>query len=349
MNRKRKIFLDYDDVLVDCNGYAIRKLNSELNTSYTIYDVKEWGLLNNDLDRRLKYYSDPRFISEIPVLPGAREFVSTLSKKAEVFIMTSVEHCCASARFAHVVENFPEILPGNILLGSRKDMIRGDFILDDGHHNLKNSQIACPVMFQRPWNFSKTGVLSVDSYDAFLRLFETTCSMWNRDTGEANAVSIIGATGSGKKKLAEKLIETGLFERVKTYSTKKDPNYNYLDFNEFTRRRDQGFFSETSSYINQYYGMRCEDMQRILDKGKIPLMILDINGAMAIQSYCRALNVYVKAEKDECVRSILSRNNIDMDEKVQRIVSLDRELLNEDLCDITVTKNEYEKVMDMFS
>ena len=345
--KKLTVILDYDDVLVDCNGYAVEKLNKEIGSHYSIYDITAWGPLGNDLDKRLKYFSDPNFVATMPVLAGAKEFVAELTKIAETLIMTSVEYQCAGARYSHVLENFKEINPGNIIIGNRKDMIKGDLILDDGHHNLANSKIAYPVLFQKPWNFSKTGILSVNGYDAFLQLVRITRDICNKDMSKLDAVSLIGATGSGKKELAARLIQTGKFERVKTYTTKKDNNYHVLDYADFTNRRENGFFSETSMYMGEFYGMRVDDIARIREKGKIPLMILDINGAMSLQLHCNALNVYVRADKEVCTRSILKRNITD-EEKVRYILSLDRELCNEDLCDIAVDSRNWENIMKYF-
>lgn len=340
------VVLDYDDVLVDCNGSAIERLNKEHHTNYTIYDIKSWGSINPELDKRLAYYSDPEFMASLPLLPGAREFVNALSKEARVSIMTSVAPLCAGVRVDHIIRNFPEINPSNIIIGGRKDLIRPDIILDDGHHNLENSNALYPVMYQRPWNYGKTGILSVNGYDAFLQLVHTIKNTQQKDATKAEVVSLIGPTGVGKKKLADALVETGKFERVKTYSTKEDyAHYNVLSFDEFTRREKSGFFTETSSYMGQFFGMCVNDIQHIIEKGLKPIMIVDINGAMAIQSTFNALNVFVKDEKEECIKAILTRQ-MNVDETVQRIASLDLELRNEEFCDITVDCNNYKKIIE---
>lgn len=340
MRKKMKVILDYDDTLVECNEAALRRLNAELGTSYTLYDIKVWGVMNSDIDKRLKYYSDPEFMASLPLMEGAREFVEELQKRAEVFIMTSVESVCAAVRIAHIIQNFPTINPSNIIIGGRKDLVQADMILDDGHHNLENSNVAYPVLFQKPWNFGKTGVLSVNGYGEFLQLVDIIQNSQQKDKRHANVISLIGPTGAGKKELADKLVETGLFKRVKTYTTKDDSaEYNVLSFNDFTNRKDHGFFTETSIYMGEFFGMRKEDIDAIIAEGKKALVIVDINGAMSIQQHFNALNVFVKSKKEDCIKAILQRN-FPIDESVQRITSLDYELRNEELCDVTATDTQ---------
>lgn len=349
MRKKLKVILDYDDVLVDCNGAAVKKLNKEIGSSYTIYDITQWGPLGNDLDKRLAYYSDPEFIGSIPLFKGAKEFVHKLSKIVEVFIMTSVEPQCAGSRVNHIVMNFPDVAPGNIIIGNRKDMFHADVILDDGYHNLEHSNTTYPVMFQKPWNFGKTGILSVNSYDAFLQLVNIVCETQTKNAEEAEVVSLIGPTGAGKKMLADALVETGKFERVKTYTTKQNSeDYHILSLEEFTTKKETNFFSETSIYMGDFFGMREDDIKDVIEKGKIPLMILDINGAMAVQAAFNAINVFVKEDKERCIESIVKRQ-LPIDKTVQKIVSLDLELRNEELCDITVSQDEVEKITSLLN
>lgn len=355
MKMKKKKFckpvslIDYDDVLVNLAGYSVERVNRECGTSFTVYDITGWGLLGNELDKRMEHFIDPDFMGSIPVFDGAVQFIEDLQKVSEVFIATSVKHQCATARFNHIIENFPMIPISNIIIGDRKDMIRGDFHLDDGYHNLKNSMVTYPVMMQRPWNYSNTGVLSVNGYDEFLNLFEIVRNSFEKDFSKIDAVVLVGATGSGKKKLANSLVDTGKFERVKTYSTKRDStSYHVLPHNEFVKKKESGIFLETSVYMNDFYGMMRQDIDNVIAKGKIPLMILDINGAMAVQSCYNVLNVFVEADKDKCIRSILNKD-LSNDEKTRRIISLDRELLNDELCDICVGEDGINDILSVLN
>ena len=77
-----------------------------------------------------------------------------------------------SARAERLIKDFPEIPAENIIMGTRKDVISLDIMLDDGAHNILNSRAAYPVLFRKPWNEGLSGLLSVNSYDDFLHFCE---------------------------------------------------------------------------------------------------------------------------------------------------------------------------------
>ena len=127
-----KVILDYDE----CNEEAIRKLNKEYGYSYCLEDITNWGILENELDKRIPYFVQPKFVRNIPIREGARKLVCELLKRhCEIFIATSVPSQCAGVRIADIIRNFPEIDPGNILIGSRKDILVADILLDDCYFN----------------------------------------------------------------------------------------------------------------------------------------------------------------------------------------------------------------------
>ena len=82
MRKLFKVILDCDDVLFDSSQKAVDDLNRVYGTSFKINDIKQWGLLGSILDERLKYFSNPEFIENLPLYPGAQDFVHELSKKA---------------------------------------------------------------------------------------------------------------------------------------------------------------------------------------------------------------------------------------------------------------------------
>ena len=65
-----------------------------------------------------------------------------------------------SARAERLIKDFPEIPAENIIMGTRKDVISLDIMLDDGAHNILNSRAAYPVLFRKPWNEGLSGLLS---------------------------------------------------------------------------------------------------------------------------------------------------------------------------------------------
>ena len=165
-----QIGLDVDDVLYDCNGYALSLLNEAegIEPPFTVHDIRSWGEDHDGVNRRIRYFGDPEFVRTQPILPGAREFVSRPSAVADVFFVSAVPPQCMSARALRLAEDFPEIPARNILLGHRKDLVHLDILLDDAAHNIVHTPATYPVLFRRPWNMHLSGLLSVTGYDDFL-------------------------------------------------------------------------------------------------------------------------------------------------------------------------------------
>lgn len=349
MRKQMTIILDADDVLYDSSAAAILRLNREYGTSYSVTDVTQWGSLHSILDKRLEYFDSPSFIYELPVFQGAKEFVHELDKTAEILVATSVPYKCAGARVSALIRDFPEIKPENILIGSRKDVLHADFSLDDAEHNIANSMADYPVLFRRPWNRHVTGMLAVSDYQDFLTLVKLIKDGGDLLDTPTDVVALIGPSGSGKSTIAERL-PVDLYQTVSTYTTRNqrehDEKYHFISEKEFLERKAAGFFFETSSYMCQYYGTAREDVDEIIRSGKKAVLVLDINGAISMKKHYRdrCKTVFIKREREDCIRSIL-RRDVDENDKVRRILSLDSEMRNEEFCDYVIKNDMVTKTL----
>ena len=345
--QKMKVILDCDDVLLDCNEEVIRKINQEKGTSHTLMDITSWGVGIPDMS---KYWYDPEFVRMQPPAAGAKEFVAKLSEMADVFICTAVPTHCTSARMASILEHFPEIEPGNIIFSKRKDLLSADFMLDDAVHNLTGKDIKYPVLFRRPWNYATTGMVAVSTFDEFITLFDLVRhkiirEAYGKKTVEGRLIALVGPSGSGKTHYSRILLQDSHFLQVKSFTTRRrryegEDSYNFVSKAEFLSMKEHGDFFETSVYQNNFYGTTKESIIYIIRSGKIPLLIVDINGALALKNEFgeQAKIVFVKRDKAECIRSVLERN-MDLDDTVNRISSIDAEMRMEELCDFTLYNN----------
>lgn len=338
MRKTFKVILDADDVLYDCNQEAVRRLNEAEGTDYSLSDITAWGLLGNGLDGRLKYFEDPEFVRTLPLMEGARDFVSRLSEMAEILVVTNVPAKCAGARMDALVRDFPEIRPSDILIGGRKDLLNADMMLDDAPHNLeKTPGVEYPVLFRRPWNYGKTGLYSVSCYQEFLTLVQMVKDGFGfGPVMQYDSIVLVGPSGSGKKHLAGTLMrENAKIRRVPTYTTKPGGvGYKHVSPEAFEAMSGQ--FFEKSCYMGHRFGTKAEDVRKVIDEGGIPLLIMDINGMVSMKAEFRPLSVYVSASREDCIRSILERD-FPVDEMVKRIAALDMEARNEQFCDLTLT------------
>ena len=340
--------LDVDDLLMECIPYAVKLANEKykFDPPLTIYEFDKWGKLGTRADVVFEFFDDPEFFKNQPVIEGAKEFVRKLSQMTEVFICTSIVPKFMGIRAERILSEFPEIPSEHIYMGSRKDKLNVDILFDDGMHNVFQSNAAYPILMRRPWNRSATGMLAVNNYDEFLKLVEVITSSYTLMQSEDSTpeiVVLVGPSGSGKTVVAKKLLEkSDKFEKLISYTTKdvtanhKNNWYNYVSDEKFFTMMDSGVFFESSMYAGHGYGSKRSDVEKILKKGKIVLAAMDICGAMSLKTNFKNVStVYIKRNKEDLLRSILDKKCSNED-KVNRIISIDDERRNEEICDFVI-------------
>lgn len=339
--------LDVDDVLLECIPYAIKLANEKykFDPPLTIYEVDRWGKLGTRADVIFEFFTEEFFRTQ-PVIEGAKEFVRKLSKMTEVFVCTSVYPQFMSIRAEVIMREFPEIPPENIYMASRKDKLNVDILFDDGMHNVLKSNAAYPILLRRPWNQNATGMLSVNNYDEFLKLVEvisTSYSTMKDEQKDPSIVALVGPSGSGKSEIAKRLLEKEpRFEKLLSYTTidptsnTKDDWYSYVDKGEFFNMIENNELFQSTMYAGHGFGSKRKDVDELIGNGKTVLTIMDICGAMSLKTHYKdVVTVYIKRDKRDLLTSILSKNSTNED-KVNRIISIDHERRNEEICDYVV-------------
>ncbi len=352
MDRKFRLStaLDIDDVLMECIPYAIRLANEKykFDPPLTIYEVDRWGELGTRADVIFEIFQDPDFYRTQPVIKGARQFVKKLSQLTEVFVSTSVYPQFMSIRAQRLMEEFPEIPANHIYMGSRKDKIDVDILFDDGMHNVSRSNAAYPILMRRPWNQDATGLLAVNNYDEFLKLVEVISDSYSLkaqqfDKDQPGIVVLVGPSGSGKSEIAQKLLKKSRqFEKLVSYTTDATVGmqgggwYHYISLDAFRQLQEKGELFESTMYAGHCYGSRKADVERILESGKHVLTVMDICGAMSLKTHFpNVTTIYTKRSKRDLVASVLEKQ-LSNEEKVSRLLALDAETKNAEICDYVV-------------
>jgi len=102
---------------------------------------------------------------------------------------------------------------------------------------------------------------------------------------------MVGPSGVGKNTLRDKVLEKygGLFEPKVSYTTrpgkaieKKKENYYFITKEEFMKRLEKQEFVEHGEINGHLYGTTYAELERIKAKGKIPLIEVDVKGAIKI-------------------------------------------------------------------
>ena len=347
-----RIGLDVDDILYECNAYALKLLRDKYGDDpvLRVEHITTWGLMGDLSDERLPYFSSPEFVENQPMFPGAQRFVRELCRIADVFFVTAVPAQCMTARAKRLKEDFPEVPAGNIIIGTRKDVVNLDILLDDAAHNISSSQASYPVLMRRPWNTDLSGLLSVNSYDDFIHLAKIIGKSFVEKTPDlthGGVLCLVGPSGTGKTEICAELVKHKRFAKPLTTTTRPRSNvesknaYRFVSPEQFLREQEEGAFIETTVYSTYHFGTSEKQIAPIVESGRIAVIPIDICGAMTLKNLyrSRAALVFTEREKKNILMDILHRPITDED-KVHRMLSLDFEKRNIEFCDFAVNYDE---------
>lgn len=357
--RKPSIGIDVDDTLMPFNQIAVDMANEEFHYDppLSMEEITSWDPIGR-IKTIQRYYGQQELLLRQRPYPGAQDFIKYLTKIADVYFVTAVSKSLIGLRSKQLKIFFPEVPESNYIFTSQKDTLNLDFILDDGGHNILDSNAAFPVLLRRPWNRHITGMLAVDNYAEFLNLLKQVKSSFMAEPITAKTPTVfalVGPSGSGKTDLIQELLATGSFKNPKTYTTRKSrgeaSSYHHITADEFSKMKEDGMFMETSIYADEYYGSTVSSISEILDSGNHAVMALDINGAMVLKTRFPTIICFVKKKQEDMIREIITRN-CSPDDKVKRILSIENELKNEQICDVTIcnrnsVKEAVEEIMDL--
>jgi guanylate kinase len=160
---------------------------------------------------------------------------------------------------------------------------------------------------------------------------------------------LVGPSGSGKTDVAKQIMrKSRKFQKLISYTTDATVGlqggewYHYISVDAFRQMCENGEMFQSTMYAGHYYGSCKEDVERILAEGKHVLTVMDICGAMALKTHFpNVITIYIKRDKRALLTSIL-RKNSSVDDKVNRLLSIEAEIKNAQVCDYVVDMNDCE-------
>jgi len=354
--KKQIAALDADDVLFPC----IPKMAEEARRrgmDVRDEDFTDYRFGNFPEEYRtefLRIMQEPSFYMDQEPFPGAVEMVEQLTDAGhEVLIASAVPPLVMSERSKRLLTFFTTLKPENIMLGSRKDLLHVDFLLDDALHNITKSPAKYPVVFNRSWNSRAQDYLRVHTYQEFINLVEAVSlapgdlqPKLNR-AGCPGIICLVGPSAAGKSYIVDEIVQNPLFRKIRAITTRsprpgerEGEEYHFVSLDTFNAYCDRGDLVESTVYCGSHYGVAKEEIREIWHDGRIAIKPMDINGALACKKAFgdRCVTVFVRRNKEDIVRSILSRS-VSNEDKANRLLSLDHEMENEALCDWTVSNN----------
>lgn len=117
---------------------------------------------------------------------------------------------------------------------------------------------------------------------------------------------LAGPSAVGKTTVMKKILEKHPeFEFICSATTREkrqdahESEYIYLSIEEFKKQVSDGKMLEYTEFGGNFYGTPASEIERIFSDGKIPLLILDINGVKSLKSRPRdfiTYSVYILAD-----------------------------------------------------
>lgn len=150
IGRKLTIALDWDNVLAPCTELACQKM-TQRGTPVSVEDVTLYSFANfpKELaDGLMAIFKEPDFFDSQVLYPGAAEMVEELLAAGhEVVIASAMPPEQMGIRGKQICSLLPGVKESNVMLGSRKDLLHVDFLLDDADYNITSSPAKYPVLF----------------------------------------------------------------------------------------------------------------------------------------------------------------------------------------------------------
>lgn len=150
---------------------------------------------------------------------------------------------------------------------------------------------------------------------------------WESNLNQPMILLIVGPSCAGKTTLLKLLLSThpDVFESLVGFTTRKiragevdGEEYRYLTEEQAAAAIDSGDICQSVTYNGVSYGTMKSDLQRIWNKGKVPVRIVEPTGVCQFEQAtastdCIVFSVFVNAPKVDIMARWLSRFEAQMD------------------------------------
>ena len=169
-----KILVDLDDTIERLLQALVKRANERFHRNATVDDVTDWSIVcafpGIAKEQILGFMCEPDFWDTVEPVPGAAEALKHFMDEGhEVYIVTATEPEHVEGKMKKVLFRFFPFLSWNqVIVTCRKQMIRGDVLIDDGIHNLEGGEYK-KILFTAPYNreydAEANGMIRVHNWD----------------------------------------------------------------------------------------------------------------------------------------------------------------------------------------
>ena len=175
------ILVDMDDTIEQLLKAWVNRANEKFDRNVTLDDITDWNVAAPypGITRKEIYdvTYEPGFWSSVEPMPGAADALKHFMNEGhQVYIVTATEPEHVEEKMKGLLfRYFPFISWEQVIITSRKQLIRGDVLIDDGIHNLEGGDYK-KIMFTAPHNrhydAENNGMIRVHTWDEVVEIID---------------------------------------------------------------------------------------------------------------------------------------------------------------------------------
>lgn len=171
----QRIIIDMDEVIADPMGEMINWYRGEYGGSVDKDKMDgSWikGFPEEHQAMIRERLSAPGFFRHLPVMEDSVDVLRRLNERYEVFIVSAAMEFPNSLKdkYEWLMEHFPFFTWRQLALTGSKDLVSGDFMIDDHVKNLKGFK-GKPYLFTSPHNLRVTGYDRINNWKEAADIF----------------------------------------------------------------------------------------------------------------------------------------------------------------------------------
>lgn len=148
MNSKDFVILvDLDSIVADLTGAWFALYNQEFDDDLTMDRILTWDTHNyvkKQAKGKIYGYLTAELYAGLNILNGAKEALDFLADKYTVMFLTAAPRHTADAKINWVIDKFKWASKKDVMIGHRKELVKGNVFIDDSPHNIAAYRKAWP-------------------------------------------------------------------------------------------------------------------------------------------------------------------------------------------------------------
>jgi len=149
------IGVDLDTTLNNLEKVWIERYNKDWGDNLTSADMISWDptkYVKPECGKKIyNYFYEPGFFRNLGIKEHAKEVMEFLWNHFDVYIVSSAHPNVVADKWAWIQEHLPFIPYGHFIPLTKKDLLKMDYLIDDGPHNIESFS-GTGILFDMPYN-----------------------------------------------------------------------------------------------------------------------------------------------------------------------------------------------------